>query len=113
MIDKLSGSKPSIPLTKDAVVEKNNGSTSSTGVSSLIGSPSDGGSKSSPISTNKTDQFVLSGGAKALANTNTNTLDNSAKIAKLKEQIANGSYKVDPQAIAKGILQEIVSSFDK
>lgn len=111
MIDKLGGLKSSVPLNKDTSVDKSSNANSNGTANASANSALN--SETKTFSGLKADQFVLSGGAKALASSNTTAVDNSEKIAKLKEQIANGTYKVDPQAIAKGILGEMVSGLNK
>lgn len=99
MIDKLNNAKPALNsvLTKDIQAEKSSDKSASNSINN----------SSAVIA--KADRFTLSGGAKSLSQSTIAQPDNSEKIAKLKEQIANGSYKIDPGAIASGLLSEAVS----
>lgn len=103
MIDKLNNAKPAVNsvLSKDIQAEKSSDKSAGNSVNNNTNNPS--------AVLAKADRFTLSGGAKSLSQSTIAQPDNSEKIAKLKEQIANGSYKIDPKAIANGLLSEAVS----
>ncbi|SDP95037.1 anti-sigma-28 factor, FlgM family [Litchfieldia salsa] len=52
----------------------------------------------------KTDKVEISSAAKQLQETSAVTLERQEKIDALKQQVQNGTYKVDPEKIAKSIV---------
>jgi negative regulator of flagellin synthesis FlgM len=51
----------------------------------------------------KQDKLEISAAAKELQQVSQWTAERQEKVRKLKEQVQNGTYKIDPEAIAKSI----------
>jgi negative regulator of flagellin synthesis FlgM len=51
----------------------------------------------------KQDKLEISAAAKELQQVSQWTIERQEKVRKLKEQVQNGTYKIDPEAIAKSI----------
>ncbi|MBA2871314.1 negative regulator of flagellin synthesis FlgM [Anoxybacillus calidus] len=51
----------------------------------------------------KQDKVEISAAAKELQQVSQWTIERQEKVRKLKEQVQNGTYKIDPEAIAKSI----------
>jgi negative regulator of flagellin synthesis FlgM len=52
----------------------------------------------------KADKIEISSAAKEMQETSKLVKDRQAKVEELKIQVENGNYKVDPQKIAKGVI---------
>lgn len=57
------------------------------------------------LKSNKTDKVEISTAAKEMQQTSKLVTERQEKVAKLKVQIENGTYKVNPEEVAKSIYQ--------
>lgn len=56
------------------------------------------------VKVNHTDQVQISAEAKKMQSTQSYVVEREAKVAELKQRIQEGTYEIDPKAIAEGML---------